>query len=128
MFKKIKSERYGTESTVFLPCTAAAEYKRGQALYVTAGGAAAATGETVPTHICVEEKTGVAGEEVKAYRIFDDYSFKTTLSAAGTALKAGDKVTISSDGLEVTATKTNGVAQINKILSSAQGGEVIVSF
>ena len=49
-------------------------------------------------------KTGAAGEFVQAIRVSKDDTYEAALSAAGTALKIGDKVTLDADGIRVTAT------------------------
>ncbi len=57
--------------------------------------------------------------------------FQTTLSAApaeGVTLAPGDKVTLSADALQVTATKASGVATIKRIDAQAVDSVVIVSF
>ena len=57
---------------------------------------------------------------------------KTTNSASFASIKKGDKVTLhASDGLQVTATKTSGVAEVidfDDVAASGTGGEVYVRF
>lgn len=43
-------------------------------------------------------------------------------------LNIGDKVTLHTDGLQVTATTTSGVAEIVNLIETAVGGKVIVKF
>ena len=57
--------------------------------------------------ICKEENTFVP-----VMRVMDFYLFTAPVSEDASELKAGDKVTISSDGLGVTATTASGVAEI----------------
>ena len=54
--------------------------------------------------------------------------FETAFSASATALKLGDKVTINTDGLTVTATKTNGVAEIVYMEGMDAGDMCLVRF
>jgi len=54
--------------------------------------------------------------------------FSTTNSAAYTAVNPGDKVTITADGLQVTATKTGGRAQVDYVGGTEIGAEIIVRF
>lgn len=96
----------------YLPCSANVGYKAGQALVISGGVAALATGTTVPEYICFANKTGAAGETVQAIRVLKGEVFEAPLSAAGTLLKIGDKVTIAADSIGVTATTTNGIAEI----------------
>ncbi len=104
--------------------------KVGMALYQTGGNLAVAAGTTKPTYICMcERETALnAGEVIPVIRVYDDIVFETTLSAAGTSLKLGDKVTIATGGEQVTATTTDGVAQIVAIEDPAAGGKVRVRF
>ena len=62
---------------------------------------------------------------VQAYMVFE-----TTLSAAAGegGLRAGSKVTLSADGLQVTATTASGVAEIVSIDGGAVGDTVLVKF
>ena len=97
---------------------------------VVNGNLAVASGTTKPTYICMRsEKNAVsAGTPIPVMRIRDDIIFETTFSAAATAIKEGDKVTLSTDGMQVTATTADGVAEIVKIFDSAAGGRVLVRF
>lgn len=104
--------------------------KVGMALYQTAGNLAVAAGTTKPTYICMcERETALtAGEVIPVTRVYADIVYETTLSAAGTSLKPGDKVTIAAGGEQVTATTTDGVAEIVAIEDPASGGKVRVRF
>lgn len=108
-----------------LPKTAATTYNVGDALvYGDAGTIVKATGTTKPEFIC----SGVNSDSVIGQVIEEDMEFATVLSAAGTSLKLGNKVTIHTDGAKVTATTTNGVAELVEIHGTASGDEVIVKF
>jgi hypothetical protein len=61
------------------------------------------------------EAAVAAGTLIHVNQVEPDITFGVPLSVAGTALKVGQKVTIAADGLAVTATTENGVAQIEKI-------------
>lgn len=105
--------------------------KVGMALVVnTSGQLALATGATKPTYICMCEKNSAltAGEVIPVTRVEDGMIFATSFSAAGTSLKIGNKVTLATDGLRVTATTTDGVAEIVEIVNTAVDGEVRVRF
>jgi hypothetical protein len=113
-----------------VPCTAGVEYKIGMGLTVAAGGSAKVAATTVPDYICVADKTGVAGESVQAVRVGAAETYIAKLSAAGTSLKEGDKVTIDTDGIRVTATTTSGVAKIVGFTTAtkAAGDSVLIRF
>lgn len=65
---------------------------------------------------------------VPVIRVQDYQVWRTQLSAAGTALKPGNKVTLEADGLRVTATTTSGVAAIVELEGTAAGDSVRVRF
>lgn len=104
--------------------------KVGMALTQTNGNLALASGTTVPTYISMREQDTAltAGDMIPVVRVQPDVIFETELSAAGTSLKVGNKVTIATDGLRVTATTTEGVAEIVEILGTAIGDKVRVRF
>ena len=112
-----------------LPCTAAVGYKQGQGLVISSGAAVLATGTTAPTHICTAEKTGKAGETVPAYRITKDLTLEAHLAVAGSALAVGNKVTVDTDAINVTATTSGGVAEIVAFPEGkAAGDRVLIKF
>ena len=61
-------------------------------------------------------------------RVNSDMVLETTASADMAAVKQGDKVTLSEDGMEVTATTANGVAEIVSMDGTAAGSCVRVRF
>lgn len=104
--------------------------KVGMALTQTNGNLALASGTTKPTYICMREQETalVAGDLIPVVHVQPDVVFEVELSAAGTSLKVGQKVTIATDGLAVTATTTDGIAEIVDILGTAIGDKVRVRF
>lgn len=104
--------------------------KVGMALHMNGGNLAIAAGTTKPQYIsmCERETALTAGEAIPVMRVYDDIIYETTLSVAGTSLKLGDKVTIATGGEQVTATTTDGVAEIVGIVDAALGGKVRVRF
>ena len=125
MFKLRYLDSFGSPSAVSVPMTAGVNYEAG--LPLTAAGVIAA-GTVKPEYICLEKATGVAGENVAAFRILPQHTFETKLSAAGSSLKVGNKVTIATAGAGVTATTTDGVAEIVRIDGTAAGDTVLVKF
>lgn len=104
--------------------------KVGMALYQSSGNLALASGTTKPTYISMREQATAltAGDLIPVVRVQPDVVWETELSAAGTSLSVGQKVTIATDGLRVTATTTDGIAEIVEILDTAVGGKVRVRF
>ena len=126
MFYIYQSPSLGWE---YLPASAITP-KVGLALHMNSGALVVATGTTKPTYICMcEKETPVnSGELISVVRVTDNTIFETTSSVAMTSVKSGNKVTLSTDGLEVTATTTDGVAEIISIEDTAKGGKVRVRF
>lgn len=88
--------------------------KVGMALTVSSGKLAVASGTTAPSYIsmCERETACTAGELIPVIRVGKDMILETMLSADGSAVSIGDKVTLHTDGMKVTATKTGGVAEL----------------
>lgn len=96
----------------------------------TTGQLALATGATAPTYISMCEKDGecTAGDIIPVIRVGKDMILETTFAAAATSIKLGDKVTLHTDGLQVTDTTTNGVAEVVYMDGTASGSMCRVRF
>lgn len=132
MFIPVKNDTGAPTPWEFLPCGAITP-KLGMALIQTSGNLAIATGTSKPTYISMVEKEAActAGDLIPVMRVEPGTIFETELSAAGSSLKLGDKVTLhASNGMQVTATKTDGIAEIVEFLTDAQasGDKVRVRF
>lgn len=113
-----------------LPCGAITP-KLGMALTQSSGNLAIATGTTKPTYISMVDRDTActAGELIQVVRVSPDTIFETTFSATATSIKPGDKVTLhASNGLQVTATTTSGVAEVISMDGTASGDAVRVRF
>ncbi|MBE6649384.1 MAG: hypothetical protein E7614_07705 [Ruminococcaceae bacterium] len=85
----------------------------GEALTLSEGKLTKCQGTTKPEFICLGDVICKDDEtKVPAFRIMDFYLFTAPISEDASALKAGDKVTLSADALGVTATTASGVAEI----------------
>lgn len=112
----------------YLPA-GAGSYTPGLALTQSAGLLAAATGTTAPSYIsCFEGTLAAGGEEIPVVRVNHDQIWATTWAAAATAIKLGNKVTLHTDGGQVTATTTNGVAEVVGMDGTAVGDTCYVRF
>ena len=103
----------------YLPAAAIAP-KIGMAMAPNANGQlAAAGGATAPKYICMQEKEEAvsAGTMIPVVRADAGIIFETTFSAAASSVKVGSKVTLSADGLQVTGTTTDGVAEVVEMLT-----------
>lgn len=113
----------------YLPCSAITP-KVGMALVQTGGNLALASGTTAPTYIsmCERKEACTAGDLIPVIRVQKDIIFGVPAQAAMTSVKLGDKVTIYTDGLQVTATTTSGVAEVVGMEDTAAGSTVFVRF
>jgi len=129
MFLNVKNDDGHVAPFMKMPCSAITP-KNGLAMVLSSGKLAIASGSTKPEFICVEEKAAAvtAGDLVTVVRVEEDTDYETVFSAAATGLGPGDLVTIASDGLRVTGTTTNGVAEIVYAEGTASGDTVIVRF
>ena len=109
------------------PCSAITPVV-GMALYQNAGNLALASGTTTPTYVSMTERTAAvtAGDVIPVVQVNEDIIWETEWSAAATSIKQGQKVTIATDGLRVTANTTGGVAQVVDFDGTAVGNKVRV--
>ena len=110
----------------YLEASALGACKVGMALTLTDGKLAKATATVRPSYISMFEGTVASGDRIPVVRVLPDTRFKTQLSAAGTALKVGDKVTIDATAMLATNTTTSGVLELVEILGTEIGDSVIV--
>lgn len=116
-------------SPEYLPCSAIQPLV-GLAMTQSGGNLAVCTGTKKPTYIslCERETACAAGDIIPVLRVRPDMVFKTIFSNSAASIKPGDKVTIDSYGQAVTATTTDGVAEVVRIDSTDAGGECYVRF
>ena len=127
MFKLFKRNDATVPVVKEIPA-AAGTYSVGEALVISDGLATKTSGTYTPTHISAGAGTKASGDLLAVNPVYEDKEWKTTFSTTASSIKIGDKVTIASDSAQVTATTTNGVAEVVEIISSASGGEVVVRF
>ena len=103
--------------------------KAGMALTMTGGKLAVASGAAVPRYISMIEKGEALtdGDIIPVMRVLPDMIFETTFQAAASAVAPGAKVTLHTDGLQVTAT-TGGAAEVVSMDGTAAGSKVRVRF
>lgn len=113
----------------YLPASAITP-KVGMALVQSGGQLAMATGTTKPTYIsrCERESACTAGELIPVVRVDSDQIYETTFAAAATGVKLGNKVTLHTDGMQVTATTASGVAEVVYMDGTASGSMCRVRF
>lgn len=101
----------------------------GMALVLEGGKLTLASGTEKPTHIsmCQRESACADGELIPVVAVSGDITFAVPASVANT-VPVGGKVTISADGLNVTATTDGGVATIVGREGEAAGDIQFVKF
>ena len=111
----------------YLPASAMS-VELGMALDFTSGKLTKASPTTVPKYFALVTKACEAGEIIPVQKLEKGVDYETTASVAIADTLIGAKVTIASDGLRVTATATDGVAQIVSVSGNAAGDKVVVRF
>lgn len=103
--------------------------RAGMALKQTGGLLVSAVGADAPSYICLceRETACTAGEDIPVARVSGDIVFETAFSADASGVALGDKVTISADGLSVTAT-AGGPAEVVYIDGTGKGSMCRVRF
>lgn len=118
-----------TPPIVYMQPTDGETYQVGEALKLASGKVTLCSGAVAPSHVCVgpiDDNGVVPCVEVQKYM-----EFETTLGVApadSATVGVGDKVTLHTDGMQVTATKTSGVAEVTGIDGQTVGSRVTVNF
>lgn len=126
-FKPISNADGALAPYEYLP-TSLTNLNLGTALAFSAGKLTKASGTTKPEYICMHEGAVGADEIIPVIRVDHNTVYETSISASGTSLKLGDKVTLATGGNQVTATTTDGVAEIVYMAGTATGSTVRVRF
>lgn len=113
----------------YLPASAIA-LEPGMALKLTSGKLAKCGATDMPLYISMMHSDAAVadGSMVPVVRVQPDVIFVTTSTAALTSVNPGDKVQLNANALEITATKTTGVAEIVGMDGTAVGDRVFVRF
>ena len=103
----------GATTLEYQPAAAIAP-KIGLALAWSSGKLAICGATATPDYICMTETSAAvtAGTLIPVIPVNCHITFAVPAQAAMTSVNFGDKVTIHTDGLQITATKTSGVAKI----------------
>ena len=128
-FKLYKTDVNKVPPIEYMPAGAITP-KMGMALTMSGGNLAIASGTTVPSYVSMVECESAltAGTVIPVIRVMPDMIWETAAQAALTSIKLGDKVTLHTDGMQVTATKTNGVAEVVDMDGTNVGSRVLVRF
>lgn len=113
----------------YKPITGSLSIKVGTALAFSGGKLAIATGTTKPEYISMTEIASTTdGEDIAVIRVSDDTVYETELAVASSAIALGAKYTLDTNGEKITATTTNGVAEVVAFEGKAAGDKVRVRF
>lgn len=113
----------------YKPVTGSLSIKVGTALAFSGGKLAIATGTTKPEYISMTEIASTTdGEDIAVIRVSDDTVYETELAVASSAIALGAKYTLDTNGEKITATTTNGVAEVVAFEGKAAGDKVRVRF
>lgn len=104
--------------------------KAGLALVLREGRLEVCGAKARPQYICMTERKEACpeGEVIPVIRVQPDIVFETAFSAEAAAVKVGDKLTLHTDGLSVTAATASGVAEVVSMDGTAAGDTVRVRF
>ena len=114
----------------YLPATGSTAPSIGLALVLSSGKLVKASGTTKPAYVCMMEAPAAvaAGTLIPVIRVEPDTVCECTNAASLSGVAIGAKVTIHTDGLQVTGTTTSGVAAIVDKDGDAVGSRVLVRF
>lgn len=129
MFRLIKIEnaRINVPEPEYLDVTAAEAVSEGEALVLTSGKLKKCGATVAPQFIAMASLAADAEKRTIAVcRVEKNQVYEVPVSAAPTSLNVGDKVTLNTDGLQVTATTTSGVVTIVSLNGAAAAGDKVV--
>ena len=128
MFKltKIENGRQNVPEPEYLDATASEAISIGEALVLTGGKLTKCGATNKPTYISMGELSASATKRnIAVCRVEPNQVFEVECSASPSSLVPGDKVTITTDALGVTATTTSGVATVVNTNGAALAGDKI---
>ena len=109
-FEFLRAESDAAPIEKELIATNGTTYTHGMLVAFGSAGTAVA-GSSTPEFVYVgKDTTAKTGDKLAVIPVLPEYEFETTLSAAGTTLKKGAKVTVTDT--QATATTTSGVFQL----------------
>ena len=129
MFKllKIENARMNVPEPVFHEATAAEAISIGEALVLSDGKLTKCAATTKPEFIAMGQVSASdANRKVAVCRVESNQVYEVPVTAAPTSLKVGDKVTLHTNGLQVTATTTSGVVTVESLNGASAAGDTIV--
>ena len=128
MFKLIKIEnaRMNVPEPVFHEVTASEAVVMGEALVLTNGKLTKCGATAKPEFIAMADCAADATKRLIPVAREGNQLYEVPVQAAPTSLVEGSKVTLHTDGLQVTATTTSGVVTVESLNGAAAAGDIIV--
>lgn len=124
---KIENARINVPEPEYLEVTASEAVEMGEALVLSSGKLTKCGATVAPQFIAMGSVAADAAKRTLAVcRVEKNQVYEVPVTAAPTSLNVGDKVTIHTDGLQVTATTTSGVVTIVDINGAAVAGDKVV--
>lgn len=124
---KIENARMNVPEPEYLEVTDDEAVEYGEALVLSSGKLTKCGATTAPEFIAMasvgedDEKRRIAVCRVETNQVWE-----VPITAAPTSLNVGDKVTLYTDGLQVTATTTSGVVTIVDLNGATAAGDKVV--
>jgi len=122
MFKIAKMRTLAERAIEVYAPTADEAIVLGEALVLTSGKLTKCAATATPEYIARSAGTNKA---IAVNRVLEEDIFETTFAADASAVTEGSKVTLHTDGVQVTATTTNGVFYITKKLGTGASGTAV---
>ena len=129
MFKllKIENARMNVPEPVFHEATANEAIYIGEALVLSSGKLTKCSATTKPDFIAIGQiGEGDTNRKVAVCRVESNQVYEVPVTDDPTDLKVGDKVTVHTDGLQITADTTSGVITIENLNGAEKAGDTIV--
>ena len=129
MFRLIKIEnaRINVPEPEYLDVKAAEAVSEGEALVLASGKLTKCGATAVPQFIAMANLDANATKRTIAVcRVEKNQVYEVPVSAAPTSLVVGSKVTLNTDGLQVTATTESGVVTIVDLNGATVAGDKVV--
>ncbi len=125
---KIENARMNVPEPVYLNVKSGEAVEEGEALVLASGKLTKCGATTAPAYIAMAAKGATDTDRtIPVCRVESNQVYAVPVTATPTSLVAGDKVTLHTDGLQVTATKTDGVVTVvDTNGAKAIGDEIIV--
>ena len=124
---KIENARMNVPEPVFYEVTASEAVAIGEALVLTSGKLTKCGATAKPQFIAMADCAATDENRlIPAARVEPNQLYEVPVTAAPTSLAVGSKVTLHTDGLQVTATTASGVVTVEDLNGAKAAGDKLV--